>query len=148
MMLPMPMPPSASPDHTSSIAADPDVARAAIPTPVAITAASATRSNPNRWVSGGAMKPARPNITVGIMATNPIVVGPKPMSAAMRVSRGTSDVTAVRRVKAKTRMAMPTMSRPAHNDPAPGPALLRGSVGSASSRMSPPFMGSGICTLT
>lgn len=72
----------------------------------------ATRSKPKRRSNAGVATPVSAKAAVGNMPSAPMVGAPKAYSSAMRSSSGVSDVTAVRRLNADSKIADSTRPRP------------------------------------
>ncbi|ABJ89961.1 cell wall-associated hydrolases (invasion-associated proteins) [Xanthomonas oryzae pv. oryzae KACC 10331] len=110
--MPMPMPVNATSEPISSPAVPGSSGRNTNPSVANAIDNSATRSKPKRRSNAGVATPVSANAAVGNMPSAPMMGAPKAYSSAMRSSSGVSDVTAVRKLNAESRIAASTRPRP------------------------------------
>jgi len=106
------MPANATSEPTSNPAVPGSSGRSTNPSVASAIDNSATRSKPKRRSNAGVATPVSANAAVGNMPSAPMVGAPKAYSSAMRSSSGVSDVTAVRKLNADSRIAASTRPRP------------------------------------
>ena len=106
------MPASATAEQTSRPPVPPTNERISSPAAASTIASSAVRSSPMRWPIAGVATPNTAKAAVGTMPSTPVMVGPKPNALPSTSSSGVSEVTAVRRLNAASRMPVSTSHCP------------------------------------
>ncbi len=107
-------------EPNSRLPMPPAMERRSRPTVARPMASRAVRSRPMRRATMGVVTPNRANEAVGSMPSTPVMVVPKPKVWPSRSSSGVTEVTAVRRLSAASRMAAKASTRPRNKEEACG----------------------------